>query len=319
MHTITSGLHHVTAICKSVQENIGFYEGVLGMRLVKVTVNYDDPSAYHIYYGNESGDPGTLITFFPHPSSLRRGDEVGGVGEIRLAVPSGVLSYWETRLETFGVRTEHEMIQGEDSLVFEDHDRIPLRIVESVTENRPGYANSGVEAENSIRGLHSVLLLSLRPESTRKLLVETMGYEGTDRLHQPMVSSAHIVDLEPARYPNWRPGKAGTVHHVAFSLADDFRLAREEYLAKGYQLTDPQERNYFRSLYFMDPGGTIFELASPNPGFLVDEALEQLGRSIKLPPWLENRKFEIAKSLDPITNSRGQAISLGLIPDADLV
>jgi glyoxalase family protein len=310
MHTTISGLHHVTAICKSVQENIDFYEGVLGLRLVKVTVNFDDPSSYHLYYGNETGDPGTLITFFPHAMSPRRGNEIGGVSEIRVSVPTGSLDYWRTRLETFSVRTESEVLAGEQSLAFEDADRIPLRIVESRAESRPGFSVSGVEPEHSIRGLHSVQLMSRRPDSTQKLLSSVMGYQGETRLTHPDSPTAGIVDVIPAMYEGWRPGKAGTIHHVAFNLKHNFSLSRSEYLALGYQLTEQQERNYFKSLYFMEPGGTIFELASPEPGFLVDEALDSLGTSLMLPSWLEPRRNEIESNLLQIKNSQGKVISL---------
>jgi glyoxalase family protein len=279
------GIHHVTAIASDAQRNLDFYTQALGLRLVKLTVNFDDPGTYHFYFGDEAGRPGSILTFFPWAGATpgRRGS--GEAATVSFAVPS--LQGWAERLPPSRTGTRF----GQDYLSFADPDGMVVELI----------ATGG--AGSAITGFHGVTLSESRLEPTRKLLTETFGYElaGQEENRARFVGSAgNTVDL--LVQPDLKRGVqgAGSVHHVAFRAeTDEIQKAWLLELAKqGYHTTPVLDRQYFHSIYFREPGGALFEIATDPPGFATDETLEELGTQLKLPPWLEPRRREI-ESLVP--------------------
>ena len=304
----TTGIHHVTAIAGEPQRNVDFYAGVLGLRLVKKTVNFDDPETYHLYYGDGGGDPGTIMTFFPwaHAPGGRIGS--GQLVVTSFSIPVASLGYWTERLFEVGIRFEKPRERfGDTVLTFEDPDRLRLELVASEDE-RPGWAGGTVPAEHSVRGFHHVALAVETTESTVGLMTGTLGFErieeteGRIRLSAQPDGPGNTVDvIEASGFPRGSMG-VGTVHHVAFRVPDeDAQLAlREEISALGYNVTPVLDRNYFRSIYFREPGGVLFEIATDPPGFAVDEERAELGTHLKLPPWLETRRERLEEVLPPL-------------------
>ena len=298
----TTGIHHVTSVAGSAQGNVDFYTGGLGLRLVKRTVNFDDPGTWHLYYGDRSGSPGTLITFFPWQGIQggRRG--VGETAATAYSVPANSLEGWAVSL---GVDREPRERFGEPVLSLRDTDGSSIEIIgeepSCAEESRP-------DAESDIRGFHSVTLAVAQPESTARLLSDIFGFEMTgeeDGRLRFQVSGAgpgRIVDLvRPEEAGAARLG-SGSVHHVAFRARDDEEQAvfREEILGTGIDVTPVQDRQYFRSIYFREPGGVLFEIATDPPGMLIDEPLETLGTELRLPPWYESARERIEAALPPI-------------------
>jgi glyoxalase family protein len=274
------GIHHVTAIASDAQRNLDFYTQVLGLRLVKLTVNFDDPGTYHFYFGDEAGRPGTILTFFPWAGARPGRHGSGETAAVSFAVPS--LAGWAKRLPATQTGTRF----GQDYLSFADPDGMAVELVET----------GG--SETAIIGFHGVTLAETRQDATAKLLTEVFGYElaATDENRFRYVGSAgNTVDL--LIQPELRRGfqGAGTVHHVAFRAeTDEIQSAWLLDLAnKGYQTTPILDRQYFHSIYFREPGGVLFEIATDPPGFATDETLATLGTHLKLPPWLEPRRAEI--------------------------
>ena len=305
----TTGIHHVTAISGGPQRNVDFYTGTLGLRLVKKTVNFDDPETYHLYYGDEAGSPGTIMTFFPwaHAPGGRIG--AGQLVVTSFSIPTASLGYWTERLIKKGVRFERPRDRfGDTVLSFEDPDRLRIELV-AAEEGRQGWSGGPVEAEHSIRGFHHVALAVEAPERTAWLMTDTLGFrrvdeaEGRIRLAAGKGGPGDLVDVvNAAGFPRGSMG-VGTVHHVAFRVPDEeTQLAlREEVAALGYSVTPVLDRNYFRSIYFREPGGVLFEIATDGPGFATDEDAAHLGEKLSLPPFLEERREEIEAGLDPIT------------------
>jgi catechol 2,3-dioxygenase-like lactoylglutathione lyase family enzyme len=304
----TPGIHHVTAISGKPQRNVDFYAGVLGLRLVKKTVNFDDPETYHLYYGDGPGNPGTIMTFFPwaHAPGGRIG--AGQVVVTSFSIPATSLGYWTERLIEQGVRFEKPRDRfGQTVLTFEDPDRLRVELVASEDE-RPEWTGGTVPAEHSVRGFHHVALAVETTESTVRLMTEALGFRQVDRSEGRVRLSAgeggpgNTVDVVSASgFPRGSMG-VGTVHHVAFRVPDDeTQIAlREEISALGYNVTPVLDRNYFRSIYFREPGGVLFEVATDPPGFAVDEAEAELGTHLKLPPWLEPRRDKLEEVLPPL-------------------
>lgn len=300
------GIHHVTAITAVPQENLDFYCGVLGLRLVKLTVNFDDPESYHLYYGDETGSPGTILTFFAWPGAPRGTIGPPQVSTTAFAAPEGSLGYWEERLHEHLVSARPGPGHfGERALELADPDGLRLAIVE-VPEPRGQAPTAGpVPPEHALRGFHSVTLSEEGYERTARLLTEVMGFqaeggEGNRFRHRAGEGgAASIVDLlcEPDR----RRGRlgAGVVHHVAFRTPDDEQQQawRARLAEAGRDVTPVMDRNYFRSVYFREPGGVLFEIATDPPGFTRDEPLEELGAGLRLPEWLEPRRAELERSL----------------------
>jgi catechol 2,3-dioxygenase-like lactoylglutathione lyase family enzyme len=304
------GLHHVTAIVGDPQENIDFYAGLLGLRLVKTTVNFDDPHTYHLYFGDERGQPGTLITFFPWPTGRQGARGTGQVSAFAFAVPEGALGYWQGRLREAGVRFGGpDRRFGAPTLSFYDPAGLLVELVE-----RPGagaqsaFDGGPVPHEQAIRALAGVTLTVPQHEPTAALLTEALGFrqigsEGSYKRYEigEGASRALVDVVGRPDVPHGRFG-VGTVHHVAWRVADDVAelAARDALIERGYEVTPVRDRSYFKSIYFVEPGGVIFELATDGPGFAVDEAPEELGTHLMLPPWLEGRRAEIEAALLPL-------------------
>ncbi len=318
------GIHHVTAIAGDPQANLDFYAGVLGLRLVKKTVNYDDPATWHFYYGDEAGSPGSILTFFPWGRRAFRGRVgVGQLTEIALAVPAPSLAFWRGRLAFFGVEAARfESGFGEEGLSFEDPDGIALQLVgladpavqpETPPSPRPG----GVPAEHVVRGIHRVLLCEAEAERTMRFLETLLGFHAASEEGQSVRLAAGVGGsgtlAEVVRAPEGPPGAmgVGAVHHVAWRAADDtHQLAlRRRLVEGGAGVTPVIDRTYFHSVYFHEPGGVLFEVATDPPGFTVDEPMERLGSALRLPPWLEERRGRIEQALPavsvPVPGGRG--------------
>ena len=308
------GLHHVTAIASDPQRNLDFYTRVLGQRFVKKTVNFDDPGTYHTYFGDDLGSPGTIITFFPWPGATRG---VAGVGEtIRTAysVPVGSLEYWAERLAGFGVVTERVRRFGEEALQFADPDGMGFELVgdahaPEVTASR--FAD--VPAEHAIRGFFGVTLLEASAEKPASVL-GVMGFRETaregDRVRFRAAGEArgnHIDVVVDAKAGRGRTG-AGTVHHIAFRTTDaEAQVEWQKALEAVVQVTPVQDRDYFTSIYYREPGGVLFELATDPPGFTLDEPLETLGEELRIPAWLEPRRAMIEQRLVPLVLHKARA------------
>jgi glyoxalase family protein len=305
-----TGLHHVTAIASNPQRNLDFYVGLLGLRLVKRTVNFDDPGRYHLYFGDAVGTPGTILTFFPWPGA-RRG--VRGAGEISataFVIPAGSAGYWLERLKEQHVSAERSPKRfGEEVIRFADPDGMPIGLIESTPSDEVVPWTEG-PGEHAIRGFHSVSATLQSREGTAKLLTEVFGYlliqETGNRLRFAAPGEAGIgktIDLISA--PDVQPGRsgAGSVHHVAFRVPNDEQQMawREKLVGLGYQVSPVMDRTYFHSIYFREPGGLLFELATDPPGFTHDETIDELGASLRLPSWMEQARPEIEKILPKIT------------------
>nr|WP_254545541.1 ring-cleaving dioxygenase [Halomarina sp. BND7] len=300
------GIHHVTSIASDPQANVDFYTEVLGLRLVKRTVNFDDKFTYHLYYGDETGTPGTILTFFPFVGATKGSVGAGQTTATAFVVPPDAIDYWLDRLDDLGVdRDDPEERFGETVLPFRDHDGQPLELVAGESPVEP-WAEGPVPAEYAIRGFHGVTLHTTDPESTAAVL-ETMGFEREaadgDRVrYRASGDRASVVDLLAREGPRGRQG-VGTVHHVAFRTPDDERQRawRERLTDAGLSVTPVKDRQYFRSIYFREPGGVLFEIATDPPGFTRDEDAAELGSALKLPPWLEEEREMIAEQLPPIS------------------
>lgn len=308
-----TGLHHVTAMCGDAQRNIDFYAGVLGLKLVKLTVNYDDPATYHLYYGDATGTPGSLITFFPWPAHPGR-TGIGQVGTTAYSVPTGSLDFWKTRLERAGVPFwESEDRYGEAVLSLVDPDDMPIELVANDDPRLP-FTTPEVSAEYAIRGLHSVAIWVADAEPSVEFLQRALGFdiheEADDRIRLQVGAGAagKILDVVPRPGASMGRTGAGAVHHVAFKVADEAsqsKVAAEVAQADG-RPTDVQDRTYFRSIYFHEPGSVLYEVATEGPGFGVDEPV--LGSGLKLPGWLEPKRGEIERGLVPVVLPGGVKI-----------
>jgi glyoxalase family protein len=314
------GLHHVTAIAGDPQRNVDFYAGVLGLRLVKLTVNYDDPATYHLYYGDGQGHPGTIMTFFPWAGALPGRIGTGQLTVTSFAVPEKSLDYWKDRLkqlETPFQETRSEF--DEDLLFFTDPDGLQLELVATPHANPDRAWNHGaVPVDFAIRGFHHVTLSENGYERTASLLTEVLGFKRLQeqgarfRYAAGDAQPGAIVDLICA--PEGRPGRVavGTVHHVAWRTPTNEQQMqwRETVRDLHYNVTPVIDRTYFHSIYFREPGGVLFEIATDLPGFTADEPAEMLGTSLVLPRWLESRRSELESVLPTIrlpNQTEGQA------------
>jgi glyoxalase family protein len=305
-----NGLHHVTAISGAPQRNLDFYAKVLGLRFVKRTVNFDDPSVYHLYYGNETGAPGTAMTFFPweHLPPARRG--TGEVEFTAFAVPAGSLEFWRARLTRLAVpHREAEPRFDEPALSLSDPDGLPLVLVASPEpDRRAPWITPEIGAEHAVRGFHGVSLLLDVGAATAELLTEVMGYRhvasaaGVHRYVAPQAATARQVDIIEAPDRALAASGRGAVHHIAFAVADDAAQDhfRERMIAAGHRVTPRIDRTYFRSIYFRTPGGVLFEIATEGPGFTVDEPRTSLGQELKLPPQHEHLRARLEQFLPPL-------------------
>ncbi len=301
------GIHHVTGITSDPQRNVDFYGGVLGLRLVKVTVNFDDPDTYHLYYGDTLGRPGSLMTFFHWPGVLRGRAGSRQARAVSFSIPEGSSEYWVQRLQAHGILFEVHARFGDEVISFSDPDRLRLELV-AVNDGREFIAGGPVPGEHSIRGLYGVSLAEQESGKTSALLSETLGLHlmnesgNRARLVAGRGAVGTVVDIETL--PDLEPGRiaAGTIHHVAFRAPDE--AAQETWRAAvqraGLHVTPLTDRHYFHSIYFREPGGVLFEIATDGPGFTVDESAETLGTRLMLPPWLESRRPQLEKTLPPL-------------------
>ncbi|HEV8124590.1 MAG TPA: ring-cleaving dioxygenase [Gemmatimonadales bacterium] len=312
MPSLIRSLHHVTATADDAQADLDFYARLLGMRLVKKTVNFDNPGVYHFYYGNEQGTPGTIWTTFPYKGM---GVPVGtkGAGQITttsFSVPQGSLDFWRARLEKLGASvTGRATGFGEDALTVIDPSGLIVDLVANARDQRPPWVPSDVPGEHAIRGLHSVTLTIRHPAPTIAFLKEVLGFtvvnEARDRTRLGVGTGDEpgktVEILHSPDAPEARNG-LGTVHHVAFAVesALDQVRKREELLEMGWKVTEVLDRQYFTSIYFREPGGVLYEIATIPPGFAIDETVPELGRGLKLPPWEEPRRAQIESVLPKV-------------------
>ena len=301
------GIHHITAIAGDPQQNVDFYARIMGLRLVKETVNYDDPGTYHLYFGDELGHPGTILTFFPWPGAPRGHQGVGQATTVSFSVPPESLVFWDDRLKSHGLTVHRsESAFGEPIIEFSDPDGLPLELVAD-TRGNLGYPWAGafVPASGAIRGFHSIALLERAYPDTEALLTGVLGFhlaKTVGRRRRYVVGDGGLatwVDVVSA--PDERPGHVavGTVHHVAWRTPDDNAQEgwRQKIIKEGLRVTPVIDRQYFRSIYFHEPGGVLFEIATDPPGFTVDESPQALGSRLRLPPWLEPRRQAIEARL----------------------
>jgi glyoxalase family protein len=313
------GLHHVTAIAGSPERNVLFYTRTLGLRLVKVTVNFDDPGSYHLYYGSGNGAPGSILTFFPWAAAAPGVRGSGETGIIALAIPAGSSTFWRERLQAEGLTVNEPVgAAGVPVLEFADPDGMVLRLVEAAGLNPTlAWSEGPVSAAQAIHGLHHVVLDLAETEATAQLLEGALGFVRRNtpsadllRFETGAGGAGSLVKLAPASRRRGRMGP-GIVHHIAWRAADD--SAQEQWrltlLAAGLNVTPVQDRQYFHSIYFREPGGVLFEIATDNPGFLIDEPYETLGTELRLPPWLEPHRGQLEKALPklPPTLSQGRS------------
>lgn len=304
------GLHHVTAIASNAKVNLDFYTNVLGMRLVKKTVNFDDPSTYHFYFGNETGTPGTILTFFPW-AGVRQGVNGAGMAtHIGYSVPQGSLGFWKDRLTQFNVPMKEEEVFGEKMVSFKDPDGLNLQFIETNKEDqREAWSTDAIAPEVATKGFHNVTLTLRQTEPTLKVLTDILGYgfqqqEGDRmRLATDAIETANIIDIHESPMTGSGLNAAGTNHHIAFRVKNDDILMnyREKVLSAGLQITPKIDRDYFFSLYFREPGGVLFELATDNPGFMRDESRAELGTNLKLPKQYEAMRSEIELALPDLS------------------
>lgn len=304
------GLHHVTATAGDAQADLDFCLETLGLRLVKKTVNFDNHGVYHFYYGTERGAPGTIWTTFPYKG---RGVRVGqkGAGQVvatAFSVPAGSLDVWQTRLAGYGVATRRDSARfGDDVLRFDDPSGLWFELI-AADDSRAPWTGRDVDAAHAIRGLHSVTLSVRALDATRDLMTGVLGFTVTSqagnrtRLATGGPGPGHVVDIleEPEAEP--AVNGLGTVHHVAMAIGspEEQIALREDLLARGVTVTEIRDRSYFQSIYFRVPGGVLFEVATMQPGFTVDEDLATLGQALKLPPWEEHLRPSIEAGLEPI-------------------
>jgi glyoxalase family protein len=308
------GLHHVTATVNEAQEDLDFYCGVLGLRLVKKTINFDNPTVYHFYYGDERGTPGTIWTTFPYKG---RGVAAGrhGTGQITttsFSVPPGSLSFWQKRLAEAGAPGQERAAPfGGRAIGVTDPSGLDICLLETADDHRSPWTGAGIAPDTAIRGLHSVTLTLEAPAPTVAFATELLGYQVVEQADRA-IRLAVNGDL-PGRRLELRfgtkapPGRngLGTVHHVAMAVASSAEQheVREKLLGRGWAVTEVLDRQYFQSIYFREPGGVLFEVATVEPGFTIDEPQASLGRDLKLPPWEEPNRAEIERALPLVTSA----------------
>jgi len=301
----TAGIHHITAIVGHPQENVDFYAGVLGLRLVKQTVNFDDPGTYHLYFGNEGGKPGTIITFFPWANARQGKIGDGQVGVTSYVVPKGAMDFWEQRLAKFGVPATKMERFGEQYLEFDDPHGLHLEIVEREEGENNTWQVGEIKPEVAIKGFGGATLLSVKPHETAQLLENVMGLkkvgqEGDFIRFQSSADIGNVIDLKLTTIGRGQMG-VGTVHHIAWRAKDDEdQLEWQKYVAdSGYGVTAVRDRNYFNAIYFKEHGEILFEIATDPPGFAHDESLETMGEKLMLPEQYEIHRDQIERALIP--------------------
>jgi glyoxalase family protein len=311
MNSKIPGLHHVTAIASDPQRNLDFYIGLLGLRFIKRTVNFDDPGSYHFYFGDNRGTPGTILTFFPWPGARRGIRGTSQVEATAFAIPPDSIGYWLERLKQQHIAAEIASTRfGEEVIRLVDPDGLLIELIGSSSRGRfELWSDSPVPAKHAVRGFHGVSAALEGYEKTARLLIDSFGYRLVDESGNRF-RFASSDDSAPGRIidllclPDTAIGRvaAGSVHHIAFRAKDDAEQLqwREHLVDLGYNVTPVIDRTYFRSIYFREPGGVLFEIATEPPGFTLDEKLEELGTHLRLPPWMESARSQIEQILPPI-------------------
>lgn len=312
------GIHHITAIASDPQRNLDFYTQTLGLRLVKRTVNFDDPSSYHFYFGDGVGKPGTVVTFFPWPGARRGTHGSSQVVATSFAIPQGSLNYWSDRLKENNISVENILRFGEQGLRFVDPDGLLIELIASSFPAADAAAStqgdvdlkfeSAVPKKLALHGFHAPTLQLQDSVPTEKLLTETLGFqqiiEEGSRRRFSLNGESISAQLDLVERPDDPPGHiaAGTVHHIAFRTPNDEEQLRwrETLVDLGFAVSPVMDREYFHSIYFREPGGILFEIATEGPGFAIDEPAEHLGESLKLPKQYEPNRREIEQALPPI-------------------
>lgn len=312
----THGLHHITGISSDPVKTYDFYKNILGLRFTKKTVNFDDPYTYHLYFGNETAEPGTALTFFPMPDA---GNGMRGVGQTTsysFAVGKGSLGFWIERFVQKGVRYEPIAKRFNESFItFYDNDGLQMELVATSDKNfEPWTDNKQIPAEHSLRGFYSVTVSVDDFDKTEEILLDALGYEFKSQdgfyyryeTKEPITGGKYIDIMKMSGWPEGRLG-AGTLHHIAFRVNSDEEQeeVRQKLLDLGLKPTEQVERMYFRSVYVREPGGALFEIATDDPGFTVDETVSELGTSLKLPPWYEDIRPEIEAVLPELDINDG--------------
>lgn len=303
----TAGIHHITAIVGHPQENVDFYAGVLGLRLVKQTINFDDPGTYHLYFGDGKGTPGTIMTFFPWANAFQGKIGDGQVGVTTFAVPTGSLVFWKGRLNKFDIAyTEAERF-GELYLQFTDPHGLQLELVEREMGEKNTWTFGEVTPDVAIKGFGGAILYSSQPEKTAEGLVEVMGLtqvgEEEDFIRfQSSADIGNVVDVKKTTTGARGRMGVGTVHHIAWRADDDANQLQwqEHVAAKGFGVTSVRDRNYFNAIYYKEHGDILFEIATDPPGFAHDESVETMGKALKLPAQYEERRERLMQDLIPI-------------------
>ncbi|SFM34386.1 glyoxalase family protein [Gracilibacillus orientalis] len=302
----TSGIHHITAMVNDAQRTIDFYTGILGMRLVKKTINFDRPEVYHLYFGNKTGDPGTVITFFPWSKQLKGRIGTGQVGVTSYAIPKGAISFWQERLAKFNFDYQTSIRFQEQYIQLEDPDGLIIELVERETGALSDSKISGISSDVAIKGFAGAILNSVQPNETADTLENILGLEsvGQDEEYLRFLASGNVkqtIDIKLTASVRGLMG-AGTVHHIAWRAKDDqeHQAWSDLLTQKRFHPTEIKDRNYFHSIYFHEKGGILFEIATDQPGFTVDEELEHLGEQLKLPSWLEEKRTELEEQLPDV-------------------
>jgi catechol 2,3-dioxygenase-like lactoylglutathione lyase family enzyme len=304
------GIHHVTAICGDPQANVDFYTGLLGLRLIKQTVNYEDPTTWHLYYGDAAGSPGTVLTFFAWPDAPAGQVGIGQFGSIALAVPAGAFGFWIERLLAHGIQHSHPATRfGERFVSFRDPDGLTIELVStSAAPSATAWDQGGIPAERAINRIHGVGLWTQESNNSDDFFTSRLGFESFSRQaerHRLTIGQgpnrAHLDLLQTTGLWNGTIA-VGTTHHVAWQVADDDEQIawREALRAEGIEVTEVRDRSYFHSIYFDEPGGAHQEIATNGPGFAIDEPLSELGTTLTLPAWLESTRLGLEGSLPPI-------------------
>ena len=308
MSPLITGIHHITAIAGDPQKNLDFYSGVLGLRLVKKTINFYSPDVYHFYFGDEKGSPGTIFTTFPFVGA-RRG--IKGTGELTytgFSISTDSLAYWIERLKRYGVAVSDVLTRfGESFIRFEDQDGMGIELIANDQDTRQGWTYGPIPLEKSIKGFYGATLNLKSKDLTEKLLLDHLDYrflsEEYGRFRYGTAGKpGDIVDIVVDQAAIRGVQSAGTVHHIAFRTANEAtQLEIQEILLKnGYHVTEVKDRSYFKSIYFREPGGVLFEIATDEPGFAIDEEEAHLGELIKLPDWAEPNRKQIEARLTPV-------------------
>lgn len=308
MDKLITGIHHITALAGDAQPNIDFYCGILGLRLVKKTVNFDAPEVYHFYYGNEIGQPGTILTFFPYQGSAGGRHGKGMLNTTSFSLSSTSLNYWEERLKKYNIGYKGPSDRFEEVFIYlEDHDGLGLELVFSERDERPGFTYGHIPVEHTIKGFYGAEIWVEGYERSAALLTEQMdhvkiGEKGNRFRYAANDKPGNYIDLVCSPDALKGLGGAGTVHHIAFSTPDA-KTQNEIRIKISQRMLNPTpvlDRNYFTSVYFREPGGVLYEVATAGPGFMVDEKKEELGGSLKLPDQYEPYRAQIEKAVVPI-------------------